>query len=345
MAKKVTLRDIAKAANVSVSTVSQVLNNKPNVSMQTRQHVLKVADELGYRQKIETSLSVSSALSTVGLLTKSQQTEPSLIVNPFYSRVIAGAERECQRHGINLMYANIEVDERNHATSFPAMLLDQIVDGVIVVGTFLEETISDISRRANTNIVLVDAYASDESVFDSVLIDNISGAHAAVAYLIQHGHEHIGLIGSSADAYPSIAERRLGYISALQQHGIHNTYIMDGKLTRNDGFAATIRLLKNNPQITAIFACNDNVAIGVMSAIRHLGMEVPNDISVIGFDDIEIAQEVMPPLTTMHVDTFFMGAMALRHLRDRAEDPDRPAIKTHVTTQLIERSSCISLQD
>lgn len=347
MAKKITLRDIAREANVSLSTVSQVLNNKPNVSSQTRQHVLKVADELGYRQKVEVDATVSTQLSTIGLLTKSNAVagEPSLISNPFYSQIIAGAERECQRHNINLMYANIEVDERNHALNFPAMLLDEIVDGVIVVGAFLEETLTDISKRANSKVVLVDAYTSDETAFDSVLIDNLSGAYNAVSYLIEKGHQHIGLIGSESDSYPSIAERRVGYISALQSHGIHDSYIVDSKLRRADGFSATLRLLKNEPDITAIFACNDNVAIGVMNAVRELGLSVPDDISVVGFDDIALAQEVMPPLTTMHVDTFFMGAMALRHLRDRAEYPNSPVLTTHVSTQLIERGSCKPLAD
>ncbi len=340
MTKKVTLRDIAREANVSLSTVSQVLNNRPNVAPQTRQHVIKVADGLGYRQKVEVSSTISSEISTIGLLTRSTKGEAPLIVNPFYSQIIAGAENECRRHGINLMYANIEVDDRKHAINFPAMLLDEIVDGVIVVGAFLEETLIDISRRANSNVILVDAYTSDETAFDSVLIDNVTGAYNAVNYLIQNGHCHIGLIGSEPDTYPSILERRLGYISALRNYGIKDTYIVDSKLLRADGFSATIRLLKTNPQITAIFACNDTVAIGVMNAVREMGLSVPEDISVIGFDDIALAQEVMPPLTTMHVDTFFMGAMALRHLRDRVEYPNRPVLKTHVSAQLIERGSC-----
>ncbi|PJF39796.1 MAG: hypothetical protein CUN55_13570 [Phototrophicales bacterium] len=340
MSRKITLRDIAKEAGVSLSTVSQVLNNRPNVAPQTRQHVLKVAEELGYRPKVEVAHTVVPQLSTIGLLTRSTKGEEPLIANPFYSQIIAGAENECQRHGINLMYANIEVDERKHAINFPAMLLDEIVDGVIVVGAFLEETLTDISRRANSNVVLVDAYTPDDMAFDSVLIDNINGAYNAVSYLIQNGHRHIGLIGSEPDAYPSILERRLGYISALQNNGIKETYIIDSQLSRADGFSATIRLLKRYPHITAIFACNDNVAIGVMNAVRELGLNVPDDISVIGFDDIALAQEVVPPLTTMHVDTYFMGAMALRHLRDRVEHPNRPILKTHVSTQLIERGSC-----
>jgi LacI family transcriptional regulator len=93
------------------------------------------------------------------------------------------------------------------------------------------------------------------------------------------------------------------------------------------------------PHLTAIFACNDNVAIGVMNALQNMGLSVPNDVSVMGFDDIDLAQEVTPPLTTMHVDKVLMGVMALRHLRDRAEDPDRPTLKTMLSTQLIVRES------
>lgn len=339
MARKITLRDIAREANVALSTVSQVLNNKPNVSPETRQHVLKVAAGLGYRAKIEANGTVTPQLSTVGLITKSRDDDP-LIVNPFYSYIIAGAERECQRNNINLMYANIEVDSRNHALSFPAMLLDEIVDGVIVVGAFLEETIADISRRTNRNLVLVDAYASDDTAFDSVLIDNYRGAYTAVSYLLRLGHRNIGLIGSHPESYPSIIERRQGYLAAIQEYGIPPTYIEESRLNRSDAFAATLRLLKRATEVSAIFACNDNVAIGVMNAVRHLGLTIPGDISIVGFDDIDLAQEVMPPLTTMHVDKVFMGAMALRHLRDRVADPNRPAIKILMATQLIERGSC-----
>ena len=343
MPRKVTLRDIAKHADVSLSTVSQVLNNRPNVSAEMRQHVMKVAAELGYKQKVEADGTLTYKLSTVGVITKSRDNDP-LIVNPFYSYILAGVERECQRHNINLMYANLEVDTRNHATNFPAMLLDDIVDGVIVIGAFLEETIADISRRTNQNLVLVDGYTSDDISFDSVLIDNIKGAIGAVSYLIENGHEHIGLVGSQPDAYPSILERRQGYLLALDQHGIDHTYIEDSALDRADAFAATLRLLKRHPDITALFACNDNVAIGAMNAVREFGMSIPDDISIVGFDDIDIAQEVMPPLTTMHVDKVFMGAMALRHLRDRAADPYRPPVKALIGTHLIERSSVRRLE-
>lgn len=187
--------------------------------------------------------------------------------------------------------------------------------------------------------MLVDAYVSGTAAFDSVLIDNYRGAFNAVSYLIENGHRKIGLIGSCHDSYPSILERRKGYLSALEYHRIHEVFIEEGELTRQDGYHATQRLMQRAPDITAIFACNDSVAFGVMSALRDAGYRIPDDVSVVGFDDIHLAQEVLPPLTTVHVDKVLMGAVALRHLRDRAEDPDRPALKTLISTQLIQRGS------
>lgn len=344
MTKNPTLRDVAKHAAVALSTVSQVLNNKPNVSIEMRERVLRSAAELGYRQKITSNSPLVPQLETVGLVTKRRDGD-ALAINPFYSYIIAGVERECQRHNMNLMYGNIEVDTRNRSLNWPAMLVNEMIDGVIVVGAFLEEVIADISRRTGRNLILVDAYTSDETAFDSVLIDNFGGAMSAVTHLIENGHRHIGLIGSNPDSYPSVLERRRGYLTTLAQHNIQTHYIEEGLLERPEAFEATLRLLRRHPNITALFACNDNVAIGAINAARHLGYDVPNDLSIVGFDDIDLAQEIMPPLTTIHVDKVLMGTMALRLLRDRVSDPDRAAIKTVITTQLIVRDSVCRLED
>ncbi len=344
MAKEVTLRDIAKLADVALSTVSQVLNNKPNVSSETRERVLSAASALGYQQRVILNTPFVPQLTTVGLLTKRRDGE-MLAVNPFYSSVIAGVEHECQRNNINLMYANVEVDKRNYTLNWPAMLLNDVVDGVIVVGAFLEETIVDISRRTGRNIVLVDAYTSADAVFDSVLIDNFHGAETAVNHLVANGHRHIGLIGSNPYSYPSVLERRRGYQAALAANGITDQHIEDGTLERPDAFEATIRLLRRDPKITAVFACNDNTAVGAMNAVRQLGYSVPGDISIVGFDNIDLAQEVMPPLTTIHVDKVLMGTLAMRMLRDRASEPERSAVKAVVTTHLIARESVRQIGD
>jgi len=338
MAKKPTLRDIAKQADVAVSTVSQVINNKSGVSSKMRQRVLAAAEALGYQQKVIVETPISPEMKTIGLLTKRENGTP-LSINPFYSYILAGAEAECQQANIDMMYASIEVDENNHATSLPSMLLDERLDGVIVVGAFLEETISDISQRVRQNVVLVDSYTTEGMGFDSVLIDNQRSAEDAVAYLIEKGHKHIGLVGSHPASYPSIYERRAGYLSAIRKYNINQTYIEDGLLRDPQAYEDTQNLMRRTPEITAIFACNDNVAIAAISALRDMGLTVPGDVSVVGFDDIDAASQIAPSLTTIHVDKVLMGAIAVRQLRERALDPNRTPITVTVSTQLVERDS------
>jgi len=240
------------------------------------------------------------------------------------------------------MYANIDVDELNRPLSLPSMLLDERIDGVIVVGALLEETIDHISNRTKEKVVLVDAYTSIGNEFDSVLIDNVNGAMKAVGYLIAKGHRDIGLIGSYPNSYPSILERRAGYLTTIAQHHLE-PFIEDSPLTRHDAYHATKRLITRVPKLTAIFACNDDVAMGVADALQEMGLHIPTDISVVGFDDIDLVQELKPALTTMHVDKLLMGVMAVRHLLDRAVNPNRTPLKTLVNTQLIERESVLTI--
>lgn len=341
MQKKPTLRAIADYADVALSTVSQVLNNKPNVSPEMRHRVLAAAANLGYRSKISSESPLSVEIKTIGFLTKRRNGD-ALSFNPFYSPIIAGAEAECRRHNIGLMYANIEVDDHNHAISLPSILLEERVDAAIVLGAFLEETLGHISNRAD-QIVLVDAYTENGDEFDRVLVDNVSGAIKAVKYLIAAGHHNIGLIGSEPDSYPSIAERRQGYLAAIEQHHLE-PFIEESILERPEAYEATKRLMSREPGITAIFACNDNVAIGVVNALQDMGLRVPDQVSVIGFDNIDLAKEVKPALTTLHVDKVLMGVIAVRHLIDRAVNPNRAALKTLVSTQVIERETVRSIK-
>lgn len=332
-----TLRTVAQRAGVSLGTASNVINNRANVSPQTRARVLEAASELGYAVQARIASPLCPPLSVIGTIGKIDDGE-SLSINPFYSYVLAGIERECQRHNLSLMYANIEVDKLNRPTGLPPMLLDNQVDGVLIVGTFLQDTIHLIGQQVNKPVVLVDAYAPS-SRFDSVVIDNINGAFTAVRFLIEKGHTKIGLIGSIPDAYPSIRERRKGYLRALKQYGISQEYIEDGPLNREGGYDSTCKLLQRAPQLTAIFACNDEVAVGVLNAARDMGRGVPYDLSVIGFDDIDLARQITPALTTVHVEKMLLGTLAVRHLKDRAENPDRPALITAVSTQIVVRDS------
>ena len=332
----VTLRAVAESAGVSLGTASQALNNRPGVAQETRARVIQVATALGYPLKT-LSLPLDNPISVVGLLLKHDvdDREP---VNHFYAYVQSGVEAECRERGLHLMYSNIEVDTQSRPVHWPIMLSEARIDGLILCGTFIETALDTIRRQRNIPLVMLDGYTAGNQTCDRVLTDNFSGALTATRYLIEHGHQRIGLIGSTADAYPSIRERRAGYIEALRRAGITETFIEESALDRQAGYEATQRLLQRAP-ITAIFACNDETALGVLKAARDLHLRVPEDLSVVGFDNLVLIHEISPALTTMHVDKVLMGRLGVRQLLERARNPNMPAVTMLLQTELVIRES------
>lgn len=333
------LRDVAQTAGVSLGTASRALNNKSNVLPATRSLVLKAAADLGYKLQIRMPTTVAAHINTIGVAVKRDPGEfPRL--DSFNYGVLCGVEDECERLGLNLMYASVPVDEYSHATTWSALLENEDVDGLLVIGVVLSDPA--VTKRIPSSIpmVIVDAFATDLEC-DKVVTDNLCGAYDAVKYLIHEGHTRIGLIGSSGreSEHPSIGDRRRGYLKALAEHGITQTYIEDSLLKSESAFNATVSLLQRAPEISAIFACNDDIAVHVMQAIKAGGRRVPEDISVMGFDDTAVAMEAQPPLTTMHVATELMGALAVRQLYERAMNTERPPITSVIGTRLIVRAS------
>jgi LacI family transcriptional regulator len=332
-----TLRDVASMAGVSIGTASQALNNRPNVSSETRARVIDAATSLGYEIRRNASAPCDVPLKVIGMLTKHDY-GTEVAVNPFYSHIQAGIESECRRRNLSLMYANIEVDLSNRPVFWPAMISEQRVDGLIVMGTFIEDTIGMIRQQADAPIVLVDSYAP-KFPFDSVIIDNFQGGFSAVQHLVANGHRHIGLIGTNPLSPPGVFERRNGYLKALNSCGIPDIYIEESMLVRQNAFDSTLHLIERAPQLTAIFSVNDDTAIGVINAVQKTGRNVPGDISVIGFDNIDLAKEVKPGLTTVHVHKTWMGALGVRFLLDRANYPDQPKLTVTVSTDVIARET------
>ncbi|MCL5996968.1 MAG: LacI family transcriptional regulator [Chloroflexi bacterium] len=333
-----TLRDVAKLAGVSIGIASQALNNRVNVLPETRARVMEAAISLGYpvREALDT-VAGDRPLCVIGMLTKHDYGLPPE-VNPFFSDVQLGVESECRKHNISLMCAMVEVDHSNRPVVWPAMISEQRLDGLILIATFIEDAIDWIRRQINIPIVLLDSYMP-ALPYDSVVIDNAQGVTAAVNYLIDQGHTHIGLIGSNPASPPDIRERRDSYLRTLQVRGIPNVYVEDSLLTRTSAYEATQRLLKRQPQVTAVFGCNDDVTIGVMNAAHDMGLHVPGDLSVVGFDNIGLAKEVRPALTTIHVHKTWMGVMGVRRLIERTQMPDQPKMTVVISTQLIVRDS------
>jgi LacI family transcriptional regulator len=338
MAHSIKLQDVAKLAGVSIGTASQALNNRPSVAQDTRIRVVDAARTLGYPLKETIDHNVgASPLSTIGLLTKHDYGFP-FEVNTFYSYIQAGVESECRRRNLGLMFANIEVDPGNHPVVWPTMVTEQRVDGLILAGAFIENTIGLLGQRVDIPMVLVDSYAP-HLPFDSVMIENISGATRAIEYLVAEGHTHIGIIGWKKSSPPSIQERFAGYNHALEAHHISTRYIEESGLNREEGYRAMTQLLQRAPEVTAVFACNDLTAIGAIHATRDLGITVPGDLSIIGFDNIDMAREITPPLTTIHVYKTWLGIFAVRQLLARALNPDQPKTITTIMTDLVVRES------
>ncbi len=336
MREKVTITDIAQESGVSPATVSLVLRNRPGVSEETRARVIEGAETLGYQTKPVLQAS-RVHLQTIGTVVK---TEPNLPAraNPFYSHVIIGVEDACRRNGIDLLLSTMPVDEHNRPLGVPQMLVRGAADALLMVGTFVDETILSVTSRRAPPIVLVDAYAKTEC-YDAVVSDNFQAAWQAVEYLVRQGHRHVGLVGSEPDSYPSIKQRRGGYLRALREADIAQSYIAEFNPMNESGYEATRNLLHKSPQVTALFGVNDKVAIAAMSAAIDMGRHVPDDLSIVGYDDVDFASSAKPPLTTMHVDTVAMGRAAVQMLMSRIEYPDAARMTLTVHPILMERQS------
>jgi DNA-binding LacI/PurR family transcriptional regulator len=263
----------------------------------------------------------------------------TIVVNPFYSHIQAGIENECRKRNISLMFSNIEVDEGNRPVMWPAMVREQRVDGLLLMGTFLDGTADQLKRVADVPVILVDSYGTVPD-FDSIVIDNAGGVRQGIDHLVDLGHTRIGLVGWMPATSPGIQDRHRSYVKTLQDHGLDaSTFIEPSKLSRPDAYDATTRLLQRCPQVTAILAANDDTAMGALFAARHLGRAVPRDLSILGFDNIDLAKEAVPPMTTIHVPKSWMGILGVRFLIERVNNPDQPKITVTVSTQLVIRGS------
>lgn len=336
MKSKVTISDIANHSRVSVSSVSLVLNNKPGVSEDTRARVLQAAKELGYQSKSNV-LKKNGRMGTIGMLIKVDPDIPPH-ANPFYSKVILGIEDACRRKRVNLLFATLPVDENNHPLEAPPLLYNDSVDGLLLVGTCLDESFNVQSGKRALPIVLVDGYSTTES-YDKVISDNFRAAYQAVEYLIQKGHRNIGLLGGDDCCFTSLQDRRNGYLRAMKDNEINEVFIADFNINKSKGYEEAMRLLDDHPGITALFCVNDDVGSSAIRAAQASGKRVPEDISIVGYDDTYIAANTHPPLTTMHVDTVAMGRAAVHLLSLRIEYPDLARITLTVHPELVERES------
>lgn len=295
-----TLKDVAKLAKVAVSTASYALNGTGKVSQETREKVLKAAEELGYRpngvardlkRNVKTGI-ICTLFDNFG--------------GPFFSEILRGVQDVATCNNYNLIACTHRMTEK--------FLSERRVDGAIVLSPIIPDDLLLKNAGPNFPIVVLDRELECEYIY-RVLLDNVKGAYEATKYLIDQGHSSIAHISGPEISYDS--QKRLeGYKKALRDNNMdfESSLVVQGKFTEEGGYAAMKLLLLNskfrNKPLEAVFCANDEMAIGAINALNELGIRVPEDISIIGYDDIRLSSYIHPSLTTVSHYKYEWGVMA-----------------------------------
>ncbi|MBO1005704.1 LacI family DNA-binding transcriptional regulator [Pseudogracilibacillus auburnensis] len=315
-----TIKDIARVAGVSVTTVSRALNGYSDVSEKTRAKVFRIAKELNYSPNTLARGLVMNKSKTFGLLV-SGLNESSPKDNITFD-ILSGINKFVGECGYDLVLFSTNSTKQREKT-YTQLCRERRVDGVIIQGIRTDDPYLKEVVESDIPCVLIDIPLTSSTV-GYVTTDNVLGAKKAVKHLIQLGHRNIGFINGHEFAFVS-QERLKGYEEALTEANIeiNREWIGNGEFSEEAAEIQAIRLLEAHPEITAIFSASDLMALGVIKAARSLGIKVPDNLSIIGFDDIVLASYVTPSLTTIGQDTFQIGYEAaqllLSILENRAE--------------------------
>ena len=328
----ITIKEVARQAGVSVATVSRALNDKGPVREETRRRIREVAGRLRYVPHGAARSLITRRTSTVGVLL------PDLY-GEFFSEVIRGVDQTARRHGYHLLVSSSHNDREEVEAAFRAMR--GRVDGLVVMTPELDAETLEGNLRSTLPVVLLNCRVDGRS-YDSITIDNYGGAYAMVRHLIELGHRRIALITGGARNRDA-SERLRGYRDAMAALGgaWAPELELTGDFTEESGHEAVENLLALAARPTAVFAANDSMAIGALSALGDAGLRVPADIALAGFDDIPIARFMTPPLTSVHVPITELGARGMRCLLEALE-VENQHVRRHETlpTRLVVRASC-----
>jgi DNA-binding LacI/PurR family transcriptional regulator len=329
----ITIKDIARESGVNISTVSRALNDAYGVHQETRGHVLAVAAHLNYHpNRVARGLKTRRS-HTLGLIV-------SDIRNPFFAEVARGVEDAARAGGCDLVLCNSDLDPRKQM-EYVASLLEKQVDGILmnsVANLSLKQ--QDQLAASRVPIVLLNRSAARKS-FSTVCADNEAGGVMAAQYLLRLGHQNIAHL-TGPRRHGSLTDRARGFLRVLKAtNPPRKLTVLHGENSFLGGCALAHKLLAQQPEVSAIFAANDLMAFGAIRAMLELGRRIPEDISLIGFDNVEMAGVVHPPLTTIHQPKYDMGRAAVETLLRLARNKDKP-VREHLLlgVELIERESC-----
>jgi len=300
----VSIKDVAKLAGVSIATVSRTINNKDRVNEETRERVRRAIDSTGFSP------------NTLAQNFRRGRTHFIMVVlpsigDPFFAGVVKGIQAIAQQKGYNVLFSETKMN----SDEFTSMLVSKQADGMILLATVPPagiEVLNHERHRILPIVIACEAIQPEMRNLPSVHIDNVAAAKEATRFLVAHDHERIAFI-SGTNTSLLMKDREAGYRAAMKaaKLTVHDGWVVEGNLTIEGAVKATRNLLHHATRPTAILCANDDMAIGAIHEIRSSGLSVPEDLSVIGFDDIRYSQAVYPPLTTVRQPAEEIGEKAM----------------------------------
>ncbi len=327
-----TMKDIAKLAGVSTSTVSHVINQSRFVSEEISNRVNEAAKALNYRPSVLARSLKLNRTKTIGMLVTTS-------TNPFFGEVVKGVERSCYHQGYNLILCNTEGDsERMHESI--NTLLQKRVDGLILMCSLLEGERIDVFEQYPDIPVVVMDWGPIWFTSDKIQDNSLRGGYLAAKHLIESGHKKIGCITGPLIRHQA-QMRYEGYKKALNEAGLslNADWIIESNFECEGGYNAFNKMYQAGPLPEAIFVCNDMMSMGVINAAHEKGIIIPDDLSIIGYDDIHIAKFMTPPLTTIHQPKYRLGKAAVETLLYRLENDATEPQVVQLEPSLVERQS------
>lgn len=331
---KTIMQDIAKKAGVSPGTVSNALNNRKGVGKDTKARIINIAEEMGYFKTVKKNE------GKVIRLIKFRRHGHVVSDTPFFSSLIEGCEKECRENEYELLISQVEYSE-NAKADVLKIINNHKIDGVLLLATEMYEEDFQYFEDIDVPIVLVDGYFKIKD-YDSVVINNTKGAFLATKYLIDKGHTNIGLLGSSVEI-KNFKYRVEGFKKTLKNYKIDfkEENVINVDSTIEGSYNETKQYLENNNKKlpSGFFALNDIIALGAMKAMIEKGLRIPEDVSIVGFDDIPFSSFSNPELTTIKVKADVMGNLAAKRLIEKIEYDEKSVLKIEINTEIIERDS------
>lgn len=343
MSKRVTIKDVAKEAGVSAATVSYVLNKTESVSLrqETTDKVMDAVHKLGYvpnqaAKTLGSARSVGQSKSNlIGLVIPQTEYGKELMFdNPFYGDFLSAVEYAARREGFHLLVSGVNADQ-----SYIEIAKNRSLDGIIILGMYPSDDIKEY-KQTGIPTVLVDCYGTDH-FFHSVRTDDRYGGYLATRYLIEHGHRNIGFVSGKVKESGVSYMRLLGYQDALKEASIpfDQNFVINGYVGYQFGIEAASQVVQKNSGITAVFATADILAVGMVKGFHNHNLRIPEDISIIGFDDIYQAEICDPGLTTIRQNIKDKGNEVIKIIVSAVKNPNFSKKEIIIPLEIIERES------